>query len=158
MVRASTPATGYAGTGHAVDLEGNAATVRRAPAPGRRHQDRRANHRLRGHRPPRATADMGKAAGRLSGDGVSMSRASSRMIGTLGETPTHQHSAHRCAVSMPFCRDQEVKLGARQDHGFQSRDSGQRDGIPKSGTFRLNFTVDFIDFFQPPQKVAPLLV
>lgn len=40
---------------------------------------------------------------------------------------------------------------------FQSKNTGLRDGTPKSGTFRMKFTFDFIGLFQSPQKVAPLL-
>jgi hypothetical protein len=37
---------------------------------GARQQDRRADYRLRGHRPPGTAADVGQAAERLPGDGV----------------------------------------------------------------------------------------
>jgi hypothetical protein len=63
--------SGYAGTRHAGVLEGHAAAVCRASAPGTRQQDRRADHRLRRHRPPGAVADVGQAPAWLPGDGVS---------------------------------------------------------------------------------------
>lgn len=69
-LRRHPPAARYAGAGHARVLEGYAAAVRRAVAPGARQQDRRANHRLRGHRPPGTAADVGQGAARLPDDGV----------------------------------------------------------------------------------------
>jgi hypothetical protein len=60
----------YPGAGDAGFVEGNAAAVRRPPAPGARQQDRRADHRFRRHRPPGIAADVGQAPARLPGDGL----------------------------------------------------------------------------------------
>jgi hypothetical protein len=56
---------------HAGVLERHAAAVRRSPAPGARQQDRRADHRPRGHRPSGVAAYVGQASARLPSDGIS---------------------------------------------------------------------------------------
>ena len=50
---------------------GVVAAVRRSPASRARQQDRRADHRLRGHRPPGVAAYVGQASARLPSDGIS---------------------------------------------------------------------------------------
>ena len=49
----------HACAGYARFLEGHATAVRWPPAPGARRQDRRSDHRLRGHRPSCVAADVG---------------------------------------------------------------------------------------------------
>ncbi len=53
-----------------ISWKGTLAAVRRPAAPGARQQDRRADHRFRGHRPSCVAADVGQATARLPGDGV----------------------------------------------------------------------------------------
>jgi hypothetical protein len=60
----------HAGPRDAGVLEGDAAAVRWTPAPRARQQDRGADHRFRGHRPPCAAEDVGQVAARLPRDGV----------------------------------------------------------------------------------------
>src|SRR5690606_13686115 len=62
---------GHVGTGDARVVERHAPTIRWSPAPGARQQDRRADHRLRGHRASGSTADVGQASARLPGHGLS---------------------------------------------------------------------------------------
>lgn len=71
-VRPST--AGHPGAGDAGVVEGYFAVVCRPAAPRACQQDRRADHRFRGHGPPGAAADVGQAPARIQGHGVSNRR------------------------------------------------------------------------------------
>ena len=64
----------HPGVSNARIVEGHVAAVRRPAAPRACHQDRRADHRFCGHRPPGTAADVGQAPSRLQGYGVSDQR------------------------------------------------------------------------------------
>jgi superfamily II DNA or RNA helicase len=71
-VRPST--AGYSGAGDAGVVERHFAAVCRPAAPGACQQDRRSDHRFRGHGPPGTAADVGQAPARIRGHGVSNRR------------------------------------------------------------------------------------